>query len=74
LSQSGVSKPTIARLESADGDLGGYADTRERMVSAISNAGIEFIPENSGGAGVRMRKRRRKPPPLIGSPDEVKGG
>ena len=72
--QSGVSKPTIARLETADGDLGGYADTRERIVRAISTAGVEFIHENGGGAGVRMRKGRRKPPPLIASPDEVNGG
>ena len=27
--------------------------------SALEKAGVEFIPENGGGAGVRMKKRRK---------------
>jgi transcriptional regulator with XRE-family HTH domain len=53
---SGVSAPTIKRLESADGDLGGTALTTEKIASALEAAGVEFIPENGGGAGVRLRK------------------
>jgi transcriptional regulator with XRE-family HTH domain len=50
-----VSPDTIARLER--GEL-----LRERTVdairSAIEAAGVEFIPENGGGPGVRLRKAR----------------
>jgi predicted transcriptional regulator len=58
---SGVSEPTIARLESEDGPLGGRFETGEKLVAALETAGIEFIVENGGGPGVRLRK-----PPLPG--------
>lgn len=29
----------------------------EAIQSALEAAGVEFIPENGGGAGVRMKKR-----------------
>jgi predicted transcriptional regulator len=54
--RSGVSEPTIKRLEAEDGELGGRADTGDKIVHALVSAGIEFIPENGGGAGVRLRK------------------
>lgn len=54
---SGVSYPTIARLEKHDGILGGRASTVTAIRSALEEAGIEFISENGGGAGVRLRKR-----------------
>jgi predicted transcriptional regulator len=57
---SGVSVPTIKRLESADGEIGGRAETGEALVAALEKAGIEFIAENGGGAGVRMKKRTTK--------------
>jgi len=53
---SGVSYPTIARLEAADGDVGGYPETREKLLRALESAGVEFIPENGGGPGVRLKK------------------
>ena len=53
---SSVSEPTIARLESTDGDLGGRADTGSKIRLAMEKAGIEFIAENGGGPGVRLRK------------------
>jgi transcriptional regulator with XRE-family HTH domain len=56
---SGVSEPTVARLESADGDLGGREGTAAKIMNAIQRAGIEFIDENGGGRGVRLRKRAR---------------
>jgi transcriptional regulator with XRE-family HTH domain len=56
--KSGVSKPTIGRLESQDGEaVGGRQETGTALVTALEKAGIEFIAENGGGAGVRMRKR-----------------
>jgi hypothetical protein len=55
-----VSFPTIKRLEAQDGPLGGREQTIERILSTIQAAGIEFIDENGGGAGVRLRKRQKK--------------
>ncbi|WP_082646032.1 helix-turn-helix domain-containing protein [Bradyrhizobium valentinum] len=58
--RSGLSAPTIKRLEAADGELGGRAETREAVLSALREGGIEFIPENGGGIGVRLAKRQRR--------------
>lgn len=55
---SGISEPTIKRLEATDGPLGGRTDTGEKIVAALESAGVEFIAENGGGAGVRLRKHR----------------
>ena len=57
--QSGVSIPTVKRLESTDGDIGGRAQTGEALLTALKKAGVEFIPENGGGAGVRMVKKKK---------------
>ena len=51
---SAVSEPTIKRLEASDGELGGRAQTGEKIVKAMMVAGVQFIPENGGGAGVRL--------------------
>jgi transcriptional regulator with XRE-family HTH domain len=54
--RSGISKPTIGRLESQDGEtLGGRQETGEALVAALEKTGIEFIAENGGGAGVRLK-------------------
>jgi transcriptional regulator with XRE-family HTH domain len=58
--RSDISEPTIARLESAEGELGGREGTAQKIRGAIENAGIEFIEENGGGLGVRLRKRQQK--------------
>jgi transcriptional regulator with XRE-family HTH domain len=50
-----VSPDTVARLERGE-EL--RASTLESLQDAFEKAGIEFIPENGGGAGVRMRERR----------------
>jgi len=56
---SGVSIPTVRRLEAAgDGAIGGRADTGAKLVTALERAGVEFISENGGGPGVRLRKSR----------------
>ncbi|KPH80739.1 DNA-binding protein [Bosea vaviloviae] len=50
--QAKVSPDTIARLERGE-------ELRERTVDAIrvalEAAGVEFIPQNGGGPGVRLR-------------------
>lgn len=55
---SGVSEPTIKRLEASDGELGGRQETADAIKSALEAAGAQFIPENGAGAGVRLAKRK----------------
>jgi transcriptional regulator with XRE-family HTH domain len=52
---SGVSGPTIGRLESAKEELGGREETGEKIMAALISGGVEFIEENGGGPGVRLR-------------------
>ena len=56
---SGVSLPSIARLETKPGQLGAYKSTVAALRAALEAAGIEFIPPGTaseqGGAGVRLR-------------------
>jgi len=51
-----VSIPTIKRLEANDGPLGGRSGTGAKIQTALERAGVEFIDENGGGAGVRLKK------------------
>ena len=53
---SGVSIPTIKRLEATDGDLGGRAETGVKIIEALESAGVIFVEENGEGPGVRLRK------------------
>jgi predicted transcriptional regulator len=50
-----ISIPTIKRLEANDGPLGGRGLTVERILTSLEAAGVEFIDENGGGPGVRLR-------------------
>ena len=58
---SGKSLPTIKRLE-REGEEGPLVsdDVRVAVQKAFEKAGVEFIPENGGGAGVRLARRGRK--------------
>ena len=53
---SGISIPTIKRLEADEGPLGGRSETGDKIRKALQAAGVEFIDENGGGAGVRLRR------------------
>ena len=54
------SLPTIKRLERNDGEGPSVSDdVRDAVQRALEKAGVEFIAENGGGAGVRMKKRKR---------------
>ena len=57
---SSVSLPTIKRLESKPGFMAAHMSTLTALKRALETAGVEFIDENGGGAGVRLRKRHRK--------------
>jgi transcriptional regulator with XRE-family HTH domain len=55
-----VSIPTIKRLEATDGPLGGRSDTIAKIRAALMLAGVEFIDEDGGGPGVRLRKASKQ--------------
>jgi hypothetical protein len=57
---SSVSLPTIKRLESKPGIMAAHPSTVLALRRAFESAGIEFIDENGGGPGVRLRKRHPK--------------
>lgn len=56
---SGVSLPTIQRMEASDGNVRGIIDTLTKVIEALGRAGIELIGENAvsaeGGRGVRLK-------------------
>ncbi len=56
---SGLSLPTIQRMEASEGVIRGNVDSLMKLVGALQGAGIELIAENAlssgGGRGVRLR-------------------
>lgn len=54
-----VSPNTIARLERGESL---YPRTVEAIRAALEAAGVQFIPENGGGAGVRLKEPKHAPP------------
>jgi len=56
---SGLSLPTIQRMEASSGVIRGNVDSLMKLVDALNAAGIELIGEGtasaSGGRGVRLR-------------------
>ena len=59
---SGVSLPTVQRMESSTGNVRGVVDTLTKVVEAFDRAGIELIGDNAtsreGGRGVRFKYAR----------------
>ena len=55
--RSAVSVPTIKRFEAMDGPIQARTDTVMKIRRALEEAGVQFIPENGGGSGVRLAKR-----------------
>ena len=58
---SSVSVPTIKRFEAMDGELTGHSSTIRLLQLSLEAAGVQFIPENGGGAGVRLAKPMKAP-------------
>jgi len=56
---SGLSLPTIQRMEASEGVIRGNVDSLMKLVAALEAAGIELIAENAissgGGRGVRLK-------------------
>jgi transcriptional regulator with XRE-family HTH domain len=55
---TGLSLPTIQRMEASDGVVRGNVDSLMKLVEALQRAGIELInqgaPSHTGGRGVRL--------------------
>ena len=58
--KSGLSVPTIQRMEASDGVIRGNVDSLVKLIEALDTAGIVLINEGShsaqGGRGVRLKK------------------
>jgi transcriptional regulator with XRE-family HTH domain len=58
--RSGLSLPTIQRMESSAGVIRGNVDSMMKLVEARAAAGIELIAEGAvshdGGRGVRLKR------------------
>jgi transcriptional regulator with XRE-family HTH domain len=58
--RSGLSLPTIQRMESSSGVVRGNVDSLMKLVDALATAGIELIGEGAashdGGRGVRLKR------------------
>jgi transcriptional regulator with XRE-family HTH domain len=58
---SGLSLPTIQRMEASEDTIRGNVESLMKLVAAFDGAGIELIPEGAtspgGGRGVRLRSR-----------------
>lgn len=52
-----ISVPTLKRMEASDGPAAGMANNVRAVIAVLEAAGLEFIPENGGGAGIRFRNR-----------------
>ena len=59
---SGLSTQTIQRMEACPGSVRAVVDSLEKVMAAISNAGVELIvegaPSTGVGRGVRLMARK----------------
>jgi transcriptional regulator with XRE-family HTH domain len=57
---SGLSLPTIQRMEASEGLIRGNVDSLMKLVGALDASGIELISDNAvstgGGRGVRLKR------------------
>ena len=58
---SGLSLPTIQRMEASEGVIRGNVDSLMKLIAALDTAGVELISEGAiseyGGRGVRLKTR-----------------
>ena len=55
---AGVPEPTVNAFEAKPETGRMIAANARLLISAFEAAGLEFIPENGGGAGIRFRERK----------------
>jgi transcriptional regulator with XRE-family HTH domain len=57
--RSGLSVPTIQRMEASDGVIRGNVDSLMKLIDALEASGVELISEGAassgGGRGVRLK-------------------
>ena len=63
---SALGVTTIRRAELTEDTTSMTASNDLAVRRALENAGVEFIDENGGGAGVRLRKADKKGPKKTG--------
>jgi transcriptional regulator with XRE-family HTH domain len=58
---SGLSLPTIQRMEGSEGVIRGNVDSLMKLIAALEAAGVELIGDDAvserGGRGVRLKAR-----------------
>lgn len=58
---SGLSLPTIQRMEASEGVIRGNVDSLMKLIAALEAAGVELINEGAvsekGGRGLRLHTR-----------------
>ena len=58
---SGLSLPTIQRMEASDGVVRSNVDSLMKLIAALDAAGVDLITENAvstaGGRGVRLKSK-----------------
>jgi len=58
--RSGLSLPTIQRMEASGGVIRGNVDSLMKLVAALDALGIELVSDNAvsqgGGRGVRLKR------------------
>jgi transcriptional regulator with XRE-family HTH domain len=59
---SGLSAPTVQRMEACEGSVRSVVDSLEKVVNALAAAGVELIvegaPSQGVGRGVRLLEKR----------------
>ena len=58
--EAALGRNTVLRAEVADGQTSLTAANNLAIRRALEAAGVEFIDEDGGGPGVRLRKRQGK--------------
>jgi transcriptional regulator with XRE-family HTH domain len=58
---SGLSLPTIQRMEASEGVIRGTIESLTKLIAALNAAGVELIGEGAtsteGGRGIRLMRR-----------------
>ncbi len=61
---SGLSLPTIQRMEASEGNVRGVVDTLTKVIEAFERGGVVLIGEDvaspAGGRGVRFKESRAR--------------
>src|SRR5262252_7739628 len=74
---SGLSVPTIQRMEASETMVRGNVDSLVRLIAALDAAGIEMIDEGAishpQGRGVRLRASSTSARPVFATQSESKG-